>query len=252
VTVAAVVVAHGPEPELSDCVRALSPQVDELVLVVNTKRALPPLPQECRLVENSQPQGFAANANRGIACTEAPFVVVSNADAVAEPEVVSILLALIQQKPHCGMAGPELRYPDGSWQLSRRRFPTVGGTFWRRSPLRYILPPQRLQRSHYLFDDRPTIPVEADWMLGAFLLLRRAALDDVGGFDEGFRLYGEDIDLCYRMERAGWERWYVPEAVVRHTYPAIIDRRFLTRQTVWHLQAMARFVRKHPESLLRL
>ena len=67
-------------------------------------------------------------------------------------------------------------------------------------------------------------------MLAAFLLLRREMLDELGGFDEGFRLYGEDIDLCYRAAKAGWERWYVPQAVVSHVHAAVTDRRFLTRQ----------------------
>ena len=89
-------------------------------------------------------------------------------------------------------------------------------------------------------------------MLGAFLLLRRAMLDELGGFDEGYRLYCEDIDLCYRAASAGWERWYVPAAVVEHAYAAEIDRRFLTRATLWHARGMLRFVRKHPERLLSL
>ncbi len=89
-------------------------------------------------------------------------------------------------------------------------------------------------------------------LLGGFLLLRRRMLDELGGLDEGFRLYGEDIDLCYRAAKAGWERWYVPAAVVHHDYAAVIDKKFLTRHTLWHARAMARFLRKHPERLLAL
>ena len=87
-------------------------------------------------------------------------------------------------------------------------------------------------------------------MLGGFLLLRRAMLDELGGFDEGFRLYGEDIDLCYRAARAGWERWYVPAAVVRArprgrrpTGASSPGARSGTGA------ASLRFVRKHPEAL---
>ena len=154
--------------------------------------------------------------------------------------------------PGCGVAGPRLVDLDGSWQPSRRRFPTIGGTIVRRTPLRLAFRPLRRQRRHYLLDDRPTEPVEADWMLGAFLLLRRAMLDEIGGMDAGFRMYGEDIDLCYRAAQAGWERWYVPAAVVRHAYEAHTDRRFLTRRTLWHWQGILRFVRKHPERLKAL
>jgi GT2 family glycosyltransferase len=95
-------------------------------------------------------------------------------------------------------------------------------------------------------------PVECDWMLGGFLLLRRTMLDELGGFDEGFRLYGEDIDLQYRAMRAGWERWYVPDALVTHRHEAVTDRRLFTRYTLWHWAGIARFVRKHPERLRAL
>jgi GT2 family glycosyltransferase len=108
------------------------------------------------------------------------------------------------------------------------------------------------QRRHYLLDERPTEPVPADWMLGGFLLIRRSAFDEVGGFDEGFRMYGEEIDFCYRLARAGWERWYVPAAVVRHRWDAFTDRRLLTRRTLWHWRGVLRFVRKHPERLRAL
>jgi GT2 family glycosyltransferase len=125
----------------------------------------------------------------------------------------------------------------------------VAGTLVRRTPLRYLFPPFERQRQHYLLDERPTEPVHADWMLGAFLLMRRELLDELGGWDAGFRHYGEDIDLCYRAARAGWERWYVPAAVVKHEYAAVIDRSFWSRHTLWHLRGMLRFVRKHPERL---
>jgi N-acetylglucosaminyl-diphospho-decaprenol L-rhamnosyltransferase len=89
-------------------------------------------------------------------------------------------------------------------------------------------------------------------MLGAFLLLRREMLDELGGLDPGYRLYGEDIDLCYRAAKASWERWYVPAAVVTHRYEAVIDRHFITMRTLWHWRGMARFVCKHPERLRAL
>ena len=76
-----------------------------------------------------------------------------------------------------------------------------------------------------------------------------AILEELGGWDAGFRHYCEDIDLCYRAMLAGWERWYVPAAVVVHDYAAVIDHSFLSRHTLWHLRGMLRFVRKHPERL---
>jgi GT2 family glycosyltransferase len=111
------------------------------------------------------------------------------------------------------------------------------------------LRPETRQVDHYQLDERATEPVQVDWMLAAFLLFRRELLDELGGFDAGFRLYGEDIDLCYRAAKAGWERWYVPAAVVEHEHKAETDRRLLTRRTLWHWRGILRFVRKHPERL---
>src|ERR1043166_6095208 len=118
--VAAVVVAHGPEPELQACLSSLVPEVDELVLVANAVDPLPSLPADMLIVQIERPQGYAANANRGIAMTNAPFVVVCNTDAIATPNSVRTLREFADSRPRCGVAGPELRYPDGSWQAARR------------------------------------------------------------------------------------------------------------------------------------
>jgi N-acetylglucosaminyl-diphospho-decaprenol L-rhamnosyltransferase len=246
--VSAVVVTHGADPELGRCLEALEPQVDELVVVAN-----PPVPEiDAPLIVNDRPLGFAANANKGIAATGAPYVVVANPDTEARPGAVELLRKFADVHPRAGIVGPQLLFPDGRWQPSRRSFPTVAGTIVRRTPLRKVLHPETRQLNHYLLDDRPTDPVQADWMLAAFMLLRRTTFDELGGFDPGYRLYGEDIDLCYRAAKAGWERWYVPEAVVTHAHAAVTDRRFLTRQTIWHWRGIMRFVRKHPERLKSL
>jgi GT2 family glycosyltransferase len=250
--VSAVVVSHEQPRELEAALAALAGQVEELVAVANTSGSARSLPEGVRLLANPRPLGFAANANAGVRATGGEAVIVANADTVARPGSVAVLRDFLASRPSCGIAGPRLEYPDGRWQPSRRRFPTVSGTLVRRTPVRAVLKPGERQRDHYLLDERPGGPVEADWMLGAFLLYRRAMLDELGGFDAGYRMYCEDIDLCYRAARAGWERWYVPAAVVEHAYAAVIDERFLTRRTLWHLRGMARFVRKHPERLLSL
>jgi GT2 family glycosyltransferase len=253
VKVSAVVISHGHAAELEKSLPALAPQVDELLVVANVAGSVPAVvPDGARVVENAAPLSFAANANLGAGRTEHELVLVANPDAIPEPGAVATLRDFLEAHPRAGVAGPRLVYPDGSWQASRRSFPTVGATLVRRTPLRLLFPPLRWQRRHYLLDERPDEPVPADTMLGAFILLRRTMLDEIGGWDAGYRMYGEDIDLNYRASRAGWERWYVPEAVVRHEYAAVIDKRFLTRHTVWHARAMARFLRKHPERLLAL
>jgi N-acetylglucosaminyl-diphospho-decaprenol L-rhamnosyltransferase len=141
---------------------------------------------------------------------------------------------MLDAHPRCGVAGPQMLYSDGTLagvaaQLPDRRRRRSSGA--RRCA---ALPAAALAARHYLLDAPTDEPVQADTMLGAFLLLRRAMLDEIGGWDAGYRMYCEDIDLNYRAAKAGWERWYVPAAVVRHEYAAVIDKNFLTRHTLWH------------------
>jgi len=252
VKVSAVVVSHGHAAELQRVLPALVPQVDETLAIANVPESIDAVPEGVRTLENPRPLTLAANVNLGIASTSGEYVLTANPDAIPEDGAVAALVAFAEAHPRCGVAGPQMRWPDGTWQPSRRRFPTVGGTLVRRTPLRRLRPPYETQRDHYHLDQRPSEPAQADWMLGAFLLMRRTMLDEIGGWDAGYRHYCEDIDLCYRAMRTGWERWYVPDAVVTHDYAAVIDRSFLSRHTLWHLRGMVRFVRKHPERLLAL
>lgn len=244
--VSAVVVSHGSAHEVGELLPALASQVDELVVIANVPGSVPP---SVEAITNARPLGYAANLNLGLSRTSGEAFLAVNPDAVPEPGAVAALRDFMTSEPRCGIAGPRMLFPDGSPQPSRRRFPTVIGTIVRRTPLRRF----GAQRKHLHLDEPiPQAPVRVDWMLGGFLLMRRSMLEELGGLDEGYRLYGEDIDLQYRAMLAGWERWYVPAAVVTHAHQAVTDKRLLTRRTIWHWRGVLRFVRKHPERLRAL
>jgi GT2 family glycosyltransferase len=246
VKVSAIVVSHGSASDVAALLPLLELQVDELVVIANVPGSAP---AGVAAIENERPLGYAANLNLGAARTSGDALLAVNPDTRPRIGAVSELRMVMEALPRCGVAGPKLLYPDGRLQPSRRRFPTVSGTIVRRTPLRRFVP----QRRHYhAGEPAPTDPVQCDWMLGGFLLLRRTMLDELGGFDEGYRLYGEDIDLQYRAMQAGWQRWYVPRAVVEHAHQAVTDRRYFTRRTLWHWAGIARFVRRHPERLRAL
>jgi N-acetylglucosaminyl-diphospho-decaprenol L-rhamnosyltransferase len=248
-----VTTGPGETAMLRDSLPALHAQVDELVVVANGPGGRPEsVPPDVRVVENDRPLGFSANVNTGIAATSGEYVVISNPDAVPEDGCIAELVRFADAHPRCGTAGPKMLNPDGTLQASRRSFPTIGGSLVRRTPLRALFPPLRWQRRHYLLDAPTDEPLQVDTMLGAFLLMRRTMLEQIGGWDAGYKLYVEDIDLNYRAMKAGWERWWVPSAVVRHEYQAVIDKHFFTRRNLWHLRAMLRFLRKHPERLVAL
>ncbi len=250
-SVGAVVVWTPGDDDPTTALESLAPQVEELVLVANGGRP-PSIPDGIVVLDNEKPLGVATNINKGFAATSAPFFITANPDTEVMPGAVEIMRRFAEEHPRAGIIGPQLRYPDGTWQPSRRSFPTVSGTLVRRTPLRLIYKPQERQRDHYLFDEQPKQPTQADWILAAILLLRREAMDELGGYDEGFRLYGDEIDLAYRARSAGWECWYVPEAIVIHHHQAVTDHRFLTRRTLWHWRSILRYVRKHPETLRSL
>jgi N-acetylglucosaminyl-diphospho-decaprenol L-rhamnosyltransferase len=251
--VVACIVSHGQRELLEPCLAAL--QTDDIAVIVleNIPDGSAALARSlgARAAVNSEPASFARNQNALAAATRSPYLLILNPDCIVRPGAVPRLVAFADEHPRAGVVGPRLLDPDGTLQRSRRRFPTVGGTLVRRTPLRLVLRDvEAAQSAHYL-SDVPDRPVECDWMLGACLLLRRETLDEIGGFDEGFPMYGEDIELQYRAMRAGWERWYVPDAIAVHEYQRVIDRALLNRRTLWHLQGMARFVRLHPEALVR-
>jgi len=193
VSVAAVVIWTPGDPDPGPCLDSLAPQVDELVLTVNPGGS--PATRDAEVIAHERTLGFGANINRGVAATRAPYVVASNPDIEVTPGAVAELARFADAHSRCGIAAPQLRYPDGRWQPSRRSFPTVRGTLVRRTPLRRVMRPEERQRQHYLLDERPAKPAESDWFLGAFLLLRREMLDELGGLDEGYHLYGDDIGL---------------------------------------------------------
>jgi N-acetylglucosaminyl-diphospho-decaprenol L-rhamnosyltransferase len=249
--VVACVVSHDQRELLGACLEALRLDGVPAVVLENVPdgSAAFAVSRGARAGRAARPASFARNQNALARATRSRYILMLNPDCLVQPGAVPRLVTFADAHPRAGVIGPRLLDPDGTLQRSRRRFPTVAGTLVRRTPLRLARSDiEAAQPGHYLAD-LPDEPVQCDWMLGACLLVRRAMLDEIGGFDEGFPMYGEDIELQYRAMRAGWERWYVPDAVAVHEYQRVIDRRLLDRRTWWHLQGMARFLRLHPESL---
>ena len=193
-----------------------------------------------RLVEQPN-RGLGAGWNRGIAETGGRYVLILNADAWLLPGALDALAAHADAHPRAAVVGPRLRNPDGTLQRSVRGFPTL----WRLATeylfLRKLAPRSRAFNAFYAGGFDHDEPREADFLMGAVLLVRREAIDAVGGLDESFFLFSEETDWCYRFRRAGWSVLFTPEAEAVHVGGASHGGRFFRQQVLGHV----RFLHKH-------
>jgi len=167
------------------------------------------------LIANGDNRGFPAANNQGLAAARARFVMTLNPDTEIAADALARMIAYLDTHPDVGALGPQLLNSDGSIQSSRRRFPTLATALFESTWLQGIAPRGVLR--HYYVDDRPAgVKQEVDWLTGACIVLRREVLEAVGGLDEGFFMYSEELDWCRRIKSAGWKIVYLPEAKVIH------------------------------------
>jgi N-acetylglucosaminyl-diphospho-decaprenol L-rhamnosyltransferase len=188
--------------------------------------------------------GFAAGMNRLLARSDAPWFLALNSDAWPEPGAIGALVAAGDAWPRAAAVAPRIERPDGSLEHSTHPFPsarlaallTVSGGHWL---------PRRVQDDLMLVGgwahDRPR---DVDWAVGAALLMRRAAIDEVGGFDERFFMYAEDLEWCWRARRGGWTIRFEPAALVRHVGNASGASVYGGARTAAYMRNTYRFYRR--------
>jgi len=169
-----------------------------------------------RLIRNDHNAGFGAAHNQAMRRADGRYLLVLNSDASPEPGALRILVDFLDAHPHVAVAGPKLRYADGTVQPSRRRFPTLATLFLESTQLQRLSPDNAVLRSYYVADRADDEPQEVDWLVGACLCVRAAAVAEVGLFDERFFMYSEELDWCRRFRAVGWGVAYVPAAEVVH------------------------------------
>ncbi len=171
---------------------------------------------DVRIVANARNAGFGAAHNQVLRRARGRYCVVLNSDAALCPGALRALVDVMDADPCLGACGPKLRYPTGSLQSSRRRFPTVAGLFIESTQLQRFWPDNAVLRRYYVQDRSDAVAQDVDWLVGACLCLRTEALRQVGLFDERYFMYSEEIDLCRRLRAAEWRVRYVPQAEVVH------------------------------------
>ena len=175
---------------------------------------------EVKLIPNRENAGFARANNQGIRATGGRYVFCLNPDTEVAPDAIAALVGCLDERgEEVAVAAPRLLEPDGSVQRSLRRFPTRAAVLYQHTLARYLFPPLRRAYGEYKmrdFDYGSDEPADAEQPMGAALMIRRSALEEVGLFDEGFWMYFEEVDLLERIHRAGYRIVYYPPARVVH------------------------------------
>ena len=195
---------------------------------------------ELQLVEEEN-RGLAFGWNTGIARTSGRYVLLLNSDAWLDDGALDALVGCAGEHPDAAVVGPRLRYPDGRLQRSVRGYPTL----WRLATefffLRRLAPRSRTLNAFYGAGFDHASVRDAEVLMGAVWLVRRAAIDEVGPADETFFLFSEETDWAYRFTRAGWKLLFCPDAGATHVYAASHKGLLFTE----NLRGQLRFLRKH-------
>ena len=193
-----------------DAIRAAVPEADVVVSEANL--------------------GFAAGVNRIIARSQAPWFLTLNSDAWPAPGAIGNLVAAAERHPRAAAVAPRLERPDGSLEHSTHPFPSVATAAVSAVSTRFF----------WAHDQERKV----DWAVGAALLMRRQAITEIGGFDESFFMYVEDLAWCHRAHQDGWEIWFTPEAVVVHVGNASGEQRYGAARTARWIDNTYRYYRR--------
>jgi N-acetylglucosaminyl-diphospho-decaprenol L-rhamnosyltransferase len=198
---------------------------------------------QVRLVACAENVGFAKGNNIGLALAQGEFLFLLNPDTLVQAGALSGLVGYLQENTAVGLVAPQLHNPDGTVQSSRRRFPTYATFFWESTWLQPYAPAAILR--HYYMEDVPEDTLtNVDWVQGAAMLIRRDVYTQLGGLDEGYFMYSEELDWCRRLNMAGWQVMYLPTAVVVHYQGKSSEQASVQRHINFN-RAKLRYVRKY-------
>ncbi|MBI4417979.1 MAG: glycosyltransferase [Ignavibacteriales bacterium] len=198
-----------------------------------------------RLLVNKSNTGFGRANNQALRQARGRYLLLMNPDTVIQEDTVRVLLRFFEDHPDAGCAGCMILNPDGTFQLAcRRSFPTIWTAFTKISGLSALFPKSKLFGRYNLTYLSPHETYEVDAVSGSFMMVRREAYEATGGLDESFFMYGEDLDWCYRIKKAGWNTYYVPSTRIIH-YKGESTRRSAIDEVKTFYDAMHIYVTKH-------
>lgn len=248
-----IIVSWNVKSDLADCIRSVAqnrPAGEYEVIVVDNasadgsaemvKEQFP----EVILVVNEENLGFATANNVGIAKSCGEYILLLNPDTIVHPGSLDALLKFMDDNDDVGVCGPKLLNTDGTTQHSARGFPTLRGVVHCFTIMRAI-PIFRGQYNKWMMRDfAHDRQADVDQVMGAALMVRRSIVEQLGGMDEAFFMYYEEVDLCYRIKQAGWRIVFTPGPVITHRGGQSVAQ-VPVRRRIMTLRSILIFLRKH-------
>ncbi|MCD6204220.1 MAG: glycosyltransferase [Candidatus Marinimicrobia bacterium] len=252
--ISVIIVSYNVKEFLQQCIlslkNALSNINHEIIVVDNnsvdgTTEIIKYKFPEIRLIENDENRGFAAACNQGLKESGGEYLLLLNPDTMIQEDTVSTLIDFFERVPDAGAAGCKILNADGSLQLAcRRSFPTPLVALPKLLGLSRLFPKVKIFGKYNLTYEDPDKLIEVDAISGSFLMFRREVYEKIQGLDETFFMYGEDLDYCYRIKKAGWKIYYVPDTKIIH-YKGESAKLASFDNFIIFYKAMDIFVKKH-------
>lgn len=237
-----------------DCLRSVfaseTEYTYEVILIDNNSKdesvqTIRELFPQVKLIENTENTGFAKANNQGMEVAEGRYMLLLNSDTIIQQDTIQTMVAFMDYNPIIGASGCKIVLPDGSLDKAcKRGFPTPSASFYYAFGLSKLFPNKPEFNQYQLGYLNPDVEYPVDCLVGAFMLVRRETIEQVGGLDETFFMYGEDIDWCYRIKQAGWGIHYYPRTTIIHYKGGSARRRPFKIIYEFH-RAMILFHRKH-------
>jgi GT2 family glycosyltransferase len=199
---------------------------------------------QVQLVANEDNRGFTAANNQGLDLSNGRHLLLLNPDTAVVGDALATMVRYLDEHPTVGALGPRLCYADGSLQSSRRRFPTLSTALVESTIIQEWWGDNRILRDFYMTDTTDDVVQPVDWVVGACLAVRRQAYEQIGGLDEGFFMYSEELDWCRRIVDAGWQIVYLPTATIIH-HEGKSSEQVIPARHIHFQSSKVRYFRKH-------
>lgn len=200
---------------------------------------------EVILIQNDTNVGFSRANNQGMRIAKGRYILLLNSDTIIQPDTLQVMLNFMDQHPKVGASGCKVVLPNGRLDKAcRRGFPTPSASFYYVFGFSKLFPKTPKFNQYHLSYLDPDLDYPVDCLVGAFMLVRKEVIEQVGMLDEDFFMYGEDVDWCYRIKKAGWQIYYYPKTSIVHYKGASSKRKPYKIIYEFH-RAMFLFHNKH-------